>query len=69
MTDVPADEMVARLRQSLETILAWAELYAPRTLHERTRYDADLDQAEELLGAADAWMLLSIDRWLRKDGP
>ena len=69
MTDVPADEMVARLRRSLETMLAWAELYAPRTLHERTRYDADLDQAEELLAAADAWMVLSVDRWRRKNVP
>jgi len=72
VTDGSADEMVERLRQSLHKLLGWAELYEPRMLHERTRYDADLDEAEDLLDAADAWMVLQADSWLRivpKKGP
>lgn len=65
MKDLSADEMVERLRQSLHTILGWAELYEPRTLHERTHYDADLDDAEDLLDAADAWTVVNANRWLQ----
>lgn len=65
MTDVSADEMVERLRQSLYMLLEWAELYEPRTIEERARYDADLDEAEDVLEAADAWILLNADQWLR----
>lgn len=65
MTDVSADEMVERLRQSLCTLLRWAELYEPRMLHERAQYDADLDEAEELLDATEAWIVLNADQWLR----
>ncbi len=69
MADVSADEMVERLRQSLRKLLAWAEQYAPRMIDERTRYDADLDQAEDLLEATEAWMVAKSDRRLRKNLP
>ena len=65
MTDVSADEMVERLRQSLTKLLGWAELYEPRMLRERAQYDADLDEAEDLLDATEAWMVLNADPWLR----
>lgn len=65
MMDVSADEMVERLRQSLHKLLVWADQYEPRLHHERTRYDADLDEAEDLLDVTDAWILLNVDRWLR----
>lgn len=65
MTDVSADEMVERLRGSLRALLRWAEAYQPRTLHERGQYDADLDDAEDLLEAIDAWIALNADRLLR----
>ena len=65
VTDVSADEMVERLRQSLCTLLGWAELYEPRMLHERAQYDADLDEAEDLLAATEAWIVLHADEWLR----
>jgi hypothetical protein len=64
VTDVSADQMVERLRQSLDTLLGWAELYAPRMIEERARYDADLDEAEDVLEVAEAWILLNADQWL-----
>jgi hypothetical protein len=57
--------MVERLRQSLSAVLRWAELYSPRMLDERTQYDADLDEAEDALDAAEGWTLLNADKWLR----
>ena len=51
MTDVSAEDLVERLRQSVSKLLGWAELYEPRTQQERARYDADLDEAEDLLEA------------------
>ena len=65
MTDASAHEIVERLRQSLSKLLGWAELYDPRMLHERARYDADLDEAEDLLEATEAWMVLDAGRSLR----
>ena len=62
MTDVPAEDMVNRLRQSMHRLLQWAEAYQPTMVHEREQYDADLDQAEDLLDAADAWLALHADR-------
>jgi len=52
---VSAPELANRLRQSLRKLLAWAEAYQPTTLSERLRYDDDLDDAEDLLEAADEW--------------
>jgi hypothetical protein len=69
VADLSPDEIVGRLRQSLDTLLGWAEAYAPRMLEERARYDADLDEAEDLLEAAEAWLTLNADRWLRKHTP
>jgi hypothetical protein len=60
-----ADDMVERLRQSLHTILGWAELYEPRALGDRLRYDLDLDEAEDLLDATNAWILVHANRWLQ----
>ena len=65
MTDVLAHEMVERLRQSLTKLLRWAECYQPRLLRERARYDAELDEAEDLLEATDAWMALNANPRLR----
>jgi hypothetical protein len=65
VTDVSPDEMVERMRQSLYTLLGWAELYAPQMTEERARYDADLDEAEAVLEATEAWLLLNADQWLR----
>jgi|RhiMetdeSRZDD1v2_1073273.scaffolds.fasta_scaffold1155094_2 hypothetical protein len=61
MTDVSATDMVDRLRQSVHRLLQWAEAYQPRMLHERERYDADLDEAEVLLDASGAWLALHAD--------
>jgi hypothetical protein len=58
--------MVERLRQSLCKLLAWAEAYQPRLPHERARFDAELDEAEDLLEATDAWIVVKADEWLRK---
>ena len=58
MTDVSAEDMVDRLRQSMHRLLQWAEAYQPTILREREQYDADLDEAEDLLDAADAWVAL-----------
>jgi hypothetical protein len=69
MADVSADEMVERLRQSVHRLLGWAEQYAPRMLEERERYDADLDEAEDVLEATEAWMVAKADQWLRKELP
>lgn len=65
MTDVSADEMVERLRRSLSKVLEWAERYQPRMIEERARYDADLDEAEDVLTATEAWIVLHADQWLR----
>jgi hypothetical protein len=54
--------MAEKLRQSLRKLLGWAEAYEPPTLSERLRYDADLDEAEDLLDAADAWFAVDADR-------
>lgn len=62
MTVVSAEDMVDRLRQSMHKLLQWAEAYQPTMLREREQYDADLDQAEDLLDAADAWVALHADR-------
>lgn len=72
MTDVSTDEMVERLRQSLNTLLRWAELYQPRTVLEREQYDIDLDEAEDLLEAVEAWVAHNGERRVRtvpKKGP
>jgi hypothetical protein len=50
------------LRQSLRKLLAWAEAYQPKMPSERVRYDDDLDEAEDLLEAADYWASLQGDR-------
>jgi hypothetical protein len=34
-------------------------------LHERAQYDADLDEAEDLLEVTEAWIVLHADEWLR----
>jgi hypothetical protein len=65
VTDPSADEMVERLRHCLHKLLRWAEAYQPWMLHERAQYDADLDEAGDLLGATDAWILLNADQWPR----
>lgn len=65
MTDLSADEMVERMRQSLLKLLEWAEAYEPRTFDERTRYDADLDEAENLLDDTEAWIAMKAEQWLR----
>lgn len=62
MEPVSAEEMVVKLRQSLDTLLRWAEAYEPRTLNERLIYDRDLDEAESVLDAVDAWMAINPDR-------
>ena len=67
MESVSASEMTDRLRQSLRKLLGWAETHQPRILSERLRYDADLDEAEDLLDAADAWMALNADRVHERD--
>jgi hypothetical protein len=69
MTDVSAEEMVERARESLRKLLRWAEAYQPRTLRERGAYDEDLDEAEDLLEAFDAWAVLNADQWLRPVRP
>lgn len=61
MTDVSAADMVDRLRHSMHRLLQWAEAYQPTMLHEREQYDADLDEAEDLLDASDAWLALHAD--------
>lgn len=66
MNDVSAEEIVDRLRQSVHKLLHWAEGYQPRTVHERGAYDADLDEAEDLLEAIDRWAALHADRWWRR---
>lgn len=53
MADVLADDLVERLRQSLHAVLHWAEAYQPRVVGEREQYDADLDEAEDVLAAVD----------------
>jgi hypothetical protein len=65
VADVSSEEMVERLRQTLSAVLRWAEMYSPKTLDERERYDADLDEAEKTLDATEAWTLLNADKWLR----
>ena len=67
MEPVSASELTDRLRQSLRKLLAWAEAYEPRFLSERLKYDADLDEAEDLLEAAEAWMALHTDRFHERD--
>jgi hypothetical protein len=62
MTRVPADAIVQRLRQSLYKLLGWAERYQPQMLHERTEYDADLDEAEDLLDATEVGMVVNADQ-------
>lgn len=54
----------------MDRLLRWAEAYQPTTLHEREGYDADLDEAEDLLDAAGAWLALHADDLpgLRADG-
>jgi len=54
--------MADKLRKSLRKLLGWAEAYEPPVLSERLRYDADLDEAEDLLDAADAWFAVDSDR-------
>ena len=61
MTEVKPEDMVDRLRQSMHRLLRGAEAYQPTMLHERELYDADLDEAEDLLDAADAWLALHAD--------
>jgi hypothetical protein len=56
MTDVSAEDMLDRLRHSMYRLLQWAEEYQPRTRYERERYDADLDEAEDVLDATAAWL-------------
>jgi hypothetical protein len=58
---VSALEMAEKLRRSLRKLLGWAEAYEPPMLSERLRYDADLDEAEDLLDAADAWFAVAVD--------
>ena len=67
MEPVSASELTDRLRQSLRKLLAWAEAYEPRFLSERLKYDADLDEAEDLLDAAEAWIALHADRFHKSD--
>lgn len=67
MEPVSASEMTDRLRQSLRKLLGWAEAYEPRILSERLKYDADLDEAEDLLDAAEAWIALHADRFHERD--
>lgn len=67
MEPVSASEMTDRLRQSLRKLLGWAEAYQPRIVSERLQYDADLDEAEDLLEAAEAWMALHSDRLHERD--
>lgn len=55
MESMSAPELANRLRQSLRKLLGWAEAYEPKILSERLRYDDDLDEAEDLLEAADDW--------------
>lgn len=54
-----ADDLIEPLGQSLRKLLRWAEAYEPRMLSERRAYDADLDEAEDLLQAVQAWTLLN----------
>ena len=53
-------ELTNRLRQSLRKLLGWAEAYQPKILSERLRYDDDLDEAEDLLEAADDWAATNL---------
>ena len=53
-------ELTNRLRQSLRKLLGWAEAYQPKILSERLRYDDDLDEAEDLLDAADDWAAANV---------
>jgi hypothetical protein len=62
-----APELAHRLRQSLRKLLAWAEAYQPKMLSERLRYDDDLDEAEDLLDAADSWVAFHGDPETRPD--
>ena len=64
MVEMSAEEMIERLRHSLTAVRGWAELYSPTMVHERARYDSDLDEAEDALAVADAWTSLNADRWL-----
>jgi hypothetical protein len=64
---VSAYEMADRLRQSLRKLLGWGGAYEPRILSERSKYDADLDEAEDLLDAAEAWIALHADRLHESD--
>jgi hypothetical protein len=59
--DVSAEDMLDRLRHSIHRLLQWAEAYRPTTLYERERYDADLDEAEDVLDATNAWLALHAD--------
>ena len=63
MKDVSTEELVGRLRESLCALLRWAEAYQPRMVYERGRYDADLDEAENVLAATDAWIGDDADQW------
>lgn len=65
MTNVSAEDLIERLRQSLCTMMRWAEAYEPRLVSERSRYDADLDEAETVLTAADACIGAGADPWWR----
>jgi len=58
VSDRSVGEMVDRLQHSLRKLLLWAEAAHPHTLRERAQYDLDLDEAEDLLEAAAAWMAL-----------
>ncbi len=65
MEPMSAPELANRLRQSLRKLLAWAEAYQPKMPDERVRYDDDLDEAEDLLEAADNWAALHGDPEIR----
>lgn len=65
MTDVSTDDVVRRLRRSLTKLQGWALLYKPRMLRERAQYDDDLDEAEDLLEATEAWTAAHTDTPLR----
>ena len=67
MEPMSAPELANRLRQSLRKLLTWAEAYQPKMPSERVRYDDDLDEAEDLLEAADTWAALHGDPEIRPD--
>ena len=67
MEPTSAPELAHRLRQSLRKLLGWAEAYEPKTVSERVRFDDDLDEAEDLLEAADDWAALHGSPDVRPD--